>query len=458
MRNATRLVDILDRMEHGPIMVENDYDMKVIVANVPKLTKKYEIKFDGENLVNTDDAMADRLFEAGLELAALAGVYCQSNSRRMLWSKEEILDTIKWAPTEVKIGSGHDEHVEYRRDVEDPRPPTIVSGPIGTTMQEELVIPIMQSYIQEPITDTVIAGTLDSVYGREIRTKSPWEIMAGWHEVELTMIAAKRAGRESISIGCVESANSDLPELSVSSYGGYRPTDWHHIAMISELKTDYQLLNKLTHLAKTDSIIHSFCNPIYGGLAGGAEGLAVVTVAGLIMLQMAYMTTTHSQCPTHPFFLSDTAPEIIWSIGMSVQAMSRNTPFMLDVLTSPVGGPGTKTLLYECAAVATTSTVSGAARLIGVRSAVGKISGHVSGLEARFNGEIGHAAAGMSREQANEIVKKAVASYKDQLDKEPYGKNFPEVYDLHTLKPKDEWQKMYDEVKEEMFKLGLPFK
>ncbi len=40
MRNATRLVDILDRMESGPIMVENEYDMKVIAANVAKLVKK----------------------------------------------------------------------------------------------------------------------------------------------------------------------------------------------------------------------------------------------------------------------------------------------------------------------------------------------------------------------------------------------------------------------------------
>ena len=228
--------------------------------------------------------------------------------------------------------------------------------------------------------------------------------------------------------------------------------------MISELKTDFQLLNKLTHTVKTDSIIHAFCNPIFGGLAGGPEGLAVVTTAGLILLQMAYMTTTHSQCPTHPFYLSDTAPPIVWSISMSVQALSRNTPFMLDVLTSPVGGPGTKTLLYECAAIASTATASGAARLIGVRSAVGKISNHVSGLEARFNGEVGHAAAGLSRDKVNEIVKYAVEQYKDQLDKEPYGKSFTEVYDLHTLRPTGEWQKLYDEVKEDLFKLGLPFK
>jgi len=458
MRNAGRLIDILDRMETGPVTLEKDFDMKFIAGRIRQLVKEYDLKFDGVNLVNTDDAMADRCFEAGLKLAEEAGVYCTSNGRRLTWTRREILDTIKWAPTSLVIGAGHDAHLEHRRDPEDPRPPTVIGGPIGQTLPEDLFLPIMQSYIQEPIVDTIINGTLETVYGRDPRTKSPWEILCGWHEAELSLTAARRAGREGIAIGCVENAASDIPELSASSYGGFRPTDWHHIAMISELKTNYELLNKLAHLVRTDAIVHSFYNPIYGGLAGGAEGVAVITVAGMILLQMAYMTTTHSQCPTHPFYMSDTTPEILWSISLSCQALTRNTPFMLDVLTSPVGGPCTKTVLYESAAVATTATVSGAARLMGVRSTCGKFRGHATGLEARFNGEVGHAAAGMSREKANEIVKQIVPKYKDQLGTEPKGKRFDEAYDMRTLRPTDEWLKMYDEVKEELFALGLPFK
>lgn len=458
MRNAGRLVDILDRMENGPVTLEADFDRKIIAQRCRELTKEYEIKFDRENLVNTDDAMADRCFQAGLQLATEAGVYCISNGRRLLWSRREIEETIKWAPTEVVIGAGHDRHTEYRRNVEDPRRPTIIGGPIGQTLPEHLFLPIMQSYIQEPIIDTIINGTLETVYGRDPRTKSPWEILCGWHEAELSLAAAKRAGREGIAIGCVENACSDIPELSATSYGGFRPTDWHHIAMISELKTDYMLLNKLTHLVRTGSIVHSFYNAIYGGLAGGAEGVAIITTAGMILLQMVYMTTTHSMCPTHPFYLSNTAPEIIWAISLSVQGLSRNTPFMIDVLTSPVGGPCTKTVLYEAAAMATTATVSGAARLMGVRSTCGKFRGHASGLEARFNGEVGYATAGMSRQKANEIVKQIVPKYKDLLDKEPKGKMFPEAYDMRTLKPTDEWRRIYDEVKEELFALGIPFK
>jgi len=458
VRNAGRLLDILDRMEKGPVTDEKEFDTRYVAANVKRLVKEYEIKFDGVNLINTDDAMADRCFQAGLELAEKAGVLCTSNGRRLVWSRREILDTIKYAPSSIVIGTSHDAHREYRRDPEDPRPPTVIGGPIGQTLPEDLFLPIMQSYIQEPIVDTIITGTLETVYGRDPRTKSPWEILVGWREAELVFEAARRAGRQGIAIGCVENAASDIPELSATSYGGFRPTDWHHMAMISELKTNYELLNKLTHLVRTDSILHSFYNPIYGGWAGGAEGVAVITVAGEILLQMVYMTTTHSQCPTHPFFMSDTAPEILWSISLSCQALTRNTPFMLDVLTSPVGGPCTKTLLYESAAVATAATVSGVARLMGVRSTCGKFKGHSSGLEARFNGEVGHATAGMSRAQANEIVKQIVPKYKDLLGTEPKGKRFDEAYDMWTLRPTAEWLGIYDEVKDELGRLGIPFK
>ncbi len=299
MRNSSRLIDILDRMETGQIMEENDFD-KLIAKRCKALVKEYEIRFDGSSLVNCDDAMADRCFQAGLQLASEAGVYCRSNNRRLTWSRREILDVLKSAPGELLVGAGHDQHLECRREVEDSRPPTMMGGPVGQPLPEHLFLPIMQSYIQEPLVDMVVDGTLQSVYGREPRTRSPWEILAGWHEAELALAAARRAGREGISLGCVECSCSDLPELSATSYGGFRPTDWHQIAMISELKTDYGLLNKVTHLVRTDSIIHTFANPIYGGLAGGAEGLAVILVSGMILLQMAYMTTTHSQCPHIP--------------------------------------------------------------------------------------------------------------------------------------------------------------
>jgi methylamine--corrinoid protein Co-methyltransferase len=444
-------------MEDGPVTDEKEFDMKLVAGRIAELVDQYGLSFNGTDLVNTDDDMADRCFQAGVDLIESAGVYCTSNGRRLTWTREEITNAIRFAPDSMTIGSGRDAHSDRHRFPEDPQPPTILGGPIGNPVPEELFVPIMQSYIQEPILDAIMNPTLESVYGRAPRTSSPWEVLGAWHELELTMVAARRAGREGIAIGCVASASTDIAELSASSYGGFRQTDYHHIAMISELKTDYKLLNKLTHLIRTDSIIHSFYNPIYGGLAGGAEGMAILGVAGMIALQMTYMTSSHSTSPTHPFYNGcNTTPEILWGTSLFTQALARNTPFITVVATTPVGGPCTKTLLYEVASMSLVATTSGATRIMGPRSGAGVIPGFCSGLESRFYAEVAHAASPMTRSDANEIVKQLVPKYVDVLPEPPTGKRFDEAYDLNTLQPTPEWDTLYQETKQELTQLGLP--
>lgn len=458
MRTYTRLMDVLDRSESGPMIEESQWDMNLVPKTVARLLAEYDIKMKpvSETVVLQDDALADRLFAAGLKMAEELGVFCSSTSRRILFTKDEIQNALEVAPIEVTLGDGNDKHTERKRKVEDSLYPTIKGGGVGTPLPEDLYLPITQSYAQEPLIDAVINCTLESVYGREIRSRSPWEIMAGWHEVELSKAAAKRAGRPGIPLGVIENAVSELGELSATSYGGASQNDWHHVAMISEFKTDYMAMAKLVHLIRTGSIIHSFYNTIYGGSCGGRDGMALAITGGCILLQMVYMTNTHSVSPAHPFYGNNTTPEILQAIGLAQQALARNSRLLTDVVITPVSGPGTKTLLYETAAESITATVSGACGLIGPRSGAGVNNGHVSGLEARFNAEVARAASGMSRKDGDMIVRKLISLYKPILDQRPKGLPFNEVYDVTTIKPLPEWQQMYEQVKSELREMGLP--
>ena len=78
------------------------------------------------------------------------------------------------------------------------------------------------------------------------------------------------------------------------------------------------------------------------------------------------------------------------------------------------------------------------------------------GLDSKICGEVAHAATGISREEANEIVKQLTQKYETGLKEEPAGKPFEEVYDLETITPRAEWQDLYDEVKDELSQMGLP--
>lgn len=458
MQNTTRLLDVLDRVESGPIVEESKWDMLMVPGEIRKAQKEFDIDFKRLNgvLVPDDDDLADRVYAAGRAVAERLGAFCVTTSRQVRFTGEEIDTVLSQAPTEVTYGERPDLHTERKRKVEDTRHMTIKGGGVGTVIPENIYLEVHQSYAQESLVDTMINCTLESIYGREIRSRSAWEMLSGWQEYDLTKLARIRAGRPGMAVGCVENAVSELSEISATSYGGFSRFDWHHIAMISEFKTDYGSLAKLTHLVRTGSIIHSFYNTIYGGTVGGSEGVAIAIVTGMIMLQMMYMTNTHSVSPAHPFYGNDTTPEILRSISVGHQALARNSRLLTDMVLTPVNGPGTKELLYEVAAMTIMGAASGTCAMIGPRSNAGVNNGNVSGLEARFMAEVGHAAAGMPRKQANELVTWLVENYKDTLDQRPLGKHFTEVYDLQTVKPKPEWLAIYNEVKGELRAKGLP--
>jgi methylamine--corrinoid protein Co-methyltransferase len=331
-----------------------------------------------------------------------------------------------------------------------------MGAPIGLSIPEDIFVPVMQSYAQEPNVDVTCPGSLETVYGLDIRTRGPLEVFAGWREVEMMKTALKNAGRPGMAWTGIVISISDVGHLAAVGEEGLCATDMHTFGLISELKANNEILNKLTQSICIGGIIDPYANPIYGGLCGGVEGLAVITTAEMIALSVVFMADCNGSSPTHPFNFNDTGPDVMRASSLAFQALARNSHLMTNLTTTPVGGPGTKTLLYECVAFSVMSTVSGISRMLGPRSATGSGAGHCSGLEARFNGEILKGAAKLDRGKAEEIVQRALAKYEDDLDKRPYGKPFPEVYDVKTVKPKKEWLDMYDEVKEEALTWGLP--
>ena len=84
MGHQARIVEVLHRAETGPIMEEEDFERKLIAPTVKKLIKKYKIKFNQAVIVSSDDDLADRVFQAGLDLAVETGMFCQSTSRRIV--------------------------------------------------------------------------------------------------------------------------------------------------------------------------------------------------------------------------------------------------------------------------------------------------------------------------------------------------------------------------------------
>ncbi len=456
MKNRVRLLEVLKRAETGPMMEEKKFDLEVVAGTIRKLVKKYGLKFDRSLIVPNDDELADRLFEAGMECAAETGIFCQDTSRRIIWTRGELEEGLRGCISEAVFGSGNDTCLARTRRPEDNIPALMVGGVYGIAIPEDQFEAMYVSYAQESVIDIVEPGTLETVYGFPTKAASPWEVLAAWREFELSRAAVEKVGRPGMCKGCVENSPTALGGLAGTGYGGFTPSDWHHVSTISEMKTNYHLLSLATQTTRIGGLMEAYYNPIFGGYVGGAEGVAVAIVAGLILIQQTYMATTVATRPDHPFYSCDTTPELLWALSVGIQALARNTNLLTAALVGPVGGPGTKTMLYENAAFTVASIASGLSVMEAAHSAGGKVPKHCSGLDAKICGEVARAARGLPRGDANELVMKLLEKYEADIPTQPIGQTFEEVYDLKTVRPTPEWQGIYDEVREELIGMGLP--
>ena len=456
MKQHPRLLDVLERSDTGPIMQEVDFERNLVGPTIKTLVEKYEIKYTGDYFVNTDDDLADRVYQAGLEFASQVGVYNQSTSRQLLWSRDEIEDAIKSCNATGTLGFGEQECTMVARKPEDAQRVGLFGGVIGIPFPEEMYIPITLSYLKQGVFDIIDSASLETAYGHEVKAGTAWEVLGARREAELVQECLEIVGKPGTPFGAVQLSPTALGTLGGVTWGGLRTTDHHYVPMTSEFKINNDFLAIVTHVQNIGGFISPYYNPIYGGFVGGAEGITVAVTAGMIMLNQITMGHTFCTRPTHPFLGCDTTPEILWAASVGIQALTRNSNLMSAVLAGPVGGPGTKTILYENAAVALMGLSSGVSELLASHSTGGAVPRHGSGLDPRICAEVIRTMPGLTREHANDLVGQLLGRYQHDLDKNPIGKPFEQVYDIDNIEPTPEWQGMYDDVREELIGMGMP--
>ena len=245
---ANRLPQVVSRSENGPFMKEAAFDM-ALARKTAELVKKHGIKFDRNVLVPGDDDMADRLYQAGLELFIEMGVYNQSTERRILFTREEVEHAVGAAPNEVVLGCGADAVIERHRDIESTIPCRMHSGPTGTPSSERFHPLILQSCAQEPLVDCLGAGSVATYLGHLIVSGSPTEILASRKEAALAREAVLKAGRPGMHIEDVAVPLTCAGKMAAfNPQSGLRPSDGLLVSQMPELKTDYDQLSRVTYM------------------------------------------------------------------------------------------------------------------------------------------------------------------------------------------------------------------
>jgi len=230
---------------------------------------------------------------------------------------------------------------------------------------------------------------------------------------------------------------------------GIRKTDALEIGTIHEMKVDFDTMNKVAFSMAAGNLIFAENGVILGGLAGGPAGVAVVTAAYNPVDLLVLRGAVQHPFPTHFDLGVTSARDTIWARSVSNQAVTRNSALPVVNVGYSAAGPMTRMLFYEHCAWVIASVVSGGSVEVGA-SARGTALDYTSPVEPLLASEVAHAVAGMSRKEANDVVKALLEKYESQLREPPVGKKYQECCDPVTGEPKQELLELYLKIRREI--------
>lgn len=448
--------EVIRRAQSGPYYAEKDFDLKVMVPRLRDVVSRYDIRHNPEIAIPADDQLADNVFQAAVDLCAETGVYCTDSSRVIEFSREEILDALRDAPREPVFGEGRDRKAMIAREPESDIPPWCFLGAGGATCSnEDVYVRLVEGYGRNPLADSITCPNLATVNGMPTRAGSPLELLGCIRAVELARAALRRAQRPGLPImNSISTAVTDTGKIGGSEFG-LRESDCWSIGFTAEFKISYERLNEVAYVRARGGEIQGESGPILGGYAGGPEGVAVVNTAYHLFAILVLRASNHLSFPLH-LRGWNTSRRLLWTASVTTQAINRNSHMPHLEYTYTAAGPMTTMNFYEIAAGMITSVVSGGNIEFGGVGAAKHID-HLTPMQPRFASEVAHAAVGLSRVEANEIVGELVSKYEDRLDNPPKGVSFQESYDWDSIEPKSEYVDLYGAMRDELAGYGLHF-
>lgn len=451
------LIDFMERATSGPIVSEDDFNMKFLIPNVRKTVKEFNISYTAENPVPADDDFADRLFEAAIEFVVRTGVYCDDTNRVIQFERDEIKGAVENLPEGSYFGEGRDRRIFRSRKPEDERTPWCHVGTGIVASSEDIALAQVEGYGRIPQANSISIPAFNRVGGMQVISGSPLEIHAAISAVQAGRKALTKAGRPGLPIlNLISSATTSMGTIAGTHPAfGLRASDGWLIDFLAEMKVNFETLNRLAFVQVTGGNIGSTALPILGGYAGGAPGTALVMTAYYLLGILLFQGTYHLTCPVHFRYGCNTTRDSLWVFSVVGRATSRNTRYPAIALGYGSAGPCTKMYFYEAAAFDLSCVTSGYGSVQTLHPAKAVMEDGVTPLEARFCAELAHALAGMKADQANELVNRLLEKYEKEVENAPIGKRYQECYDLKTGKPTDDYLRLYEEVMDELTSLGI---
>lgn len=450
--------DVIDRAIDGPLVPDQDYYLRRYVPELNKVIQKYNIKYNPEVPLPSDNALADRVFEAAVDFFARVGAYCPDTSRVMQFTREEILQAAAEAPSESTFGEGTDRKTMKSRKPDEHSEPWYHCGGGIYTTSDTIFMNQVEGLANIRKANSLSIPSSIKFRGRDARVRSPHEVMATIKTVTMAREACRRAGRPGLPILNGISTATGPISMFAASYPnfGLRPSDGFLVDSLAELIVDFEALDKVAFYTSIGANIGSTSTPLFGGYNGDAEGNAVVTVVYNLLGILVFRGTYHYNAPLHAKLRVSSTRPLLWVIAVANQALERNAPYPTVNLPYLGGGAGTDCYYYEMAAYHSCVVTSGGNMLSGHPS-FSVAPDSILPLDHVLNVEVAEAASKLTRKETNPIVLKLLEKYENQLKDPPQGLRYQDCYDVNTGKLiNSEYEKHIDHIRNELKGLGLP--
>ncbi len=199
---AKRYLDVFEtynRFLDGKHMSSDDWDYRYIPLQASTMKERYNIDFGGK-IIPEDQDLVDRLFVAGVDMLLTCGIYNPDTGTCLKITEDEIYEGLKMAPNKIVLGEGKDEVTCGLRRGNTINRPIIEGGPTGTQVSEDIFIPVIESYAQETVVDTIVSGAPKTIKGYPSLKNTPWEIRGTLMEINYTRDALYKVGRPGMAI------------------------------------------------------------------------------------------------------------------------------------------------------------------------------------------------------------------------------------------------------------------
>jgi len=450
------LLDIAERIQTGEKIEEKQWDMELF-KTISSLVKKYGIVFPGGDcFINVDDNLPERAFEAAIECLETLGIYSITTKRRVRLSREEILEAIREAPSEILMGEERDRRVWRQRKIEGREKLNVCPGH-HTPYTEEIAPLVVKNFAQIPRADFIEGFNFSNVDGREI-IGPPMEVYASRRQMGWMREGIRKAGRPGMAIVYypINTRAEDLICVMDPDYG-LRRTDGILLSLLPDLKMEQDMLSAAIVYEEYGAFKISGSFAMAGGFCGGVEGAIIEGIAKPIAAMIAYRDYIHYTGVEHIHILNAREillPGVNWARSVVNQALNRFTHTICMRWIIPTSGPGTELNLLEIAMQSIEAAINGM-NLYAPRHCRTTINHGQTPLEAEWMIEIADAVIEheFNREAANVLLAKIAELFENKKPQDGY--SITECYDLIHHRPNADYEKVYHNVRSQLKALGL---